>query len=125
MGVPVNEERADKADEVHLDHRWGGRALCKARVRLSTGTGITGSGRVRDISISGAFIETAVELPLYVKLDLVILGNESAANSVELAATVVRVERDGIGVEWLRTPSRSICSVIGCTVPCAAAKDGK
>jgi len=114
----MNEEQADDAD-VHLEHRWGLRSLCKALVRLSTGTGITGTGRVRDISTSGAFIETTARLAVNAQVDLVILGNESATHTVELAATVVRVEREGIGVEWCRTPARSICAVVGCSVRCA------
>ena len=103
---------------VDLEHRWGERARCRARVRLSTGTGISGAGRVRDISSSGAFIETSADVPMNSKLDLVILGNESAVKAVEMTATVVRVDRDGIGVEWTMTPACSICSVLGCTTRC-------
>jgi len=109
---------AEDAD-VHLDHRWGLRSLCKARVRLSTGTGITGTGRVRDISASGAFIETTARLSADAQVDLVILGNQSASHTVELAATVVRIDDDGLGVEWCKTPTCSICAVVGCAVRCA------
>lgn len=116
---------ADEADPLHLEHRWGLRARCRARVRLSTGTGITGTGRIRDISSSGAFIETDVELPLNAPLDLVILGNESAVQTVEMAASVVRVDHDGVGVEWSRTAECSICSVLGCTTRCADIEPGK
>lgn len=114
----MSEERADDAD-IHLEHRWGLRSSCRALVRLSTSTGITGTGRVRNISTSGAFIETKARLAGNSQMDLVILGNESAAHAVELAAMVVRVERDGIGVEWCKTPACSICSVVGCVVRCA------
>jgi hypothetical protein len=118
----MNEELAERAHEHLLEHRWGQRAPCKARVRLSTGTGIAGSGHIRNISGSGAFIETVAKLAMHMKVDLVILGNASAVHSVEMAATVVRVERDGIGVEWCRTPACSICSEIGCTIRCADEK---
>ena len=123
MGPSMNEELADTVEHL-LEHRWGRRAKCRARVRLSTSAGITGSGRIRNISSSGAFIETAAELPLYVKVDLVIFGNESAVHPVELAATVVRVEGDGIGVEWCKTPACSICVKIGCTTRCADNDEG-
>ena len=113
----MSEELADDVD-VHLEHRWGTRSLCKAHVRLSTGTGTTGVGRVRNISTSGAFIETTARPPLNAQVNLVVLGNESAAHTVELAATVVRIDREGIGVEWCQTPACSICTVVGCIDRC-------
>lgn len=113
------------AADIGLEHRWGLRSPCRAHVRLSTGTGISGAGRIRDISTSGAFIETTAQLPLNSSMDLLVIGNESAAHAVELAAVVVRVERDGIGVEWCKTPACSICTVIGCTTRCADLNSGK
>ena len=101
-----------------MEHRWGQRVPCQARVRLSA-EGIHSAGNVRDVSSSGAFIETAVELPLYTRVTLVVLGNESATRTVEITAIVVRVARDGIAVEWCETPAGSICSVLGCTTRCA------
>jgi hypothetical protein len=102
-----------------LEHRWGERFPCQARVRLSTGSGISASGRLRDISASGAFIETAAGLPVDTRVRLVVLGNESAAHVVDLEATVIRVDPDrGVGIEWCTTPARSICAVVGCTVRC-------
>jgi hypothetical protein len=103
-----------------MEHRWGQRMSCQARVRLSGSAGISGAGRVRDISSSGAFIETALDLPVYARIELLVLGNRSAAHAVELTATVARVDRDGIGIEWCETPARSICSVVGCTTHCDA-----
>jgi len=118
MGQQTDEQPTLQSEDRHLEHRWGQRLRCKARVRLSTGTGITGSGRIRDISSSGAFIETTVELPTDIQVELVILGNESAMQVVEMAANVVRVGSSGIAVEWSKTPPCAICSVIGCTVRC-------
>ena len=103
-----------------MEHRWGQRMPCRARVRLSAGSGSCGAGRVRDVSSSGAFIETALELPVHARVALVVLGNESATRAVEITASVVRVDRGGFGVEWCETPAGSICSVLGCTTRCAA-----
>jgi hypothetical protein len=119
----MSQEPFDMAGQTHLEHRWGERFRCKALVHLSTGTGTSSTGRVRDISSSGAFFETAVEFPVNAPLDLVMLGNESATHAVNMTATVVRVDRDGIGVEWCNTPACLICSVVGCTVRCAAPGD--
>jgi hypothetical protein len=103
-----------------MEHRWGQRMRCQARVRLSGGTGINGAGRVRDISVSGAFIETAFRLPVYARVTLIVLGNESAAHTVEINATIVRLNLEGIGVEWCDTPAGSVCDLVGCTTRCAA-----
>lgn len=105
-----------------MEHRWGQRMSCRARVRLSAGAGNSGAGRVRDISWSGAFIETALDLPVYTQLNLVVLGNESATRTVEITASVVRVDRGGVGVEWCDTPASPICAVIGCTARCAVSR---
>lgn len=106
-----------------MEHRWGQRMPCRARVRLSAGTGISGAGRVRDVSSSGAFIQTALALPVHARLALVVLGNESATRAVEITASVARVDRDGFGVEWCETPAGSICSVLGCMTQCSAASN--
>jgi hypothetical protein len=116
-------EAVDEPRPIFMEHRWGQRMRCQASVRLSAGTGISGSGRVRDVSSSGAFIETAVEIPMHARVMLRVLGNESAAHEVEITAIVARVSRDGIGVEWCDTPAGSICPVLGCTTPCSASKN--
>jgi hypothetical protein len=102
-----------------MEHRWGQRMPCRAQVQLIAGTGMSGAGRVRDVSSSGAFIETGLELPVYARVALVVLGNESSSHEVEITASVVRVAGDGIGVEWCETPAGSICAVLGCTRRCA------
>jgi hypothetical protein len=107
-----------------MEHRWGQRMPCRASVRLSAGAGIGGAGRVRDVSSSGAFIETPVVLPMGTTVTLLVMGNESAQRAAEITASVVRVEPDGIGVEWCETPAGSICAVVGCTSRCAALKAG-
>ena len=107
-----------------MEHRWGQRMKCRARVRLSAGDDINGAGRVRDISSSGAFIETALALSAHTPVRLVVLGNESAAHTVEIIASVVRVDRDGVGVEWCETAAGSICAAVGCTVRCGMSLPG-
>jgi hypothetical protein len=106
-----------------MEHRWGQRMPCRAHVQLSADAGFSGAGRVRDISSSGAFIETALALPVYTRVTLVMLGNASATRTVEIIASVVRVDRDGIGVEWYETRDGSICDVVGCTTRCVALVD--
>ncbi len=103
-----------------LEHRWGQRMRCRARARMFAGAGITGAGHLRDISSSGAFIESTLELSVGTRVVLLVLGNDSATRTVELAASVARVGRDGVGVEWCETLSGSVCQAVGCTTRCGA-----
>ena len=120
MEQPGVAELAGNPRSFSMEHRWGQRMPCQARVRLTVGLEFHGAGHVRDISSSGAFIETALELPVNSRVELLVLGNESATHAVEFKATVVRVDRDGVGVEWCETPAGSICAAVGCTTRCAA-----
>jgi len=122
MEQSTNTEAAGKPRPIFMEHRWGQRKRCQARARLS-GAGMSGTGRVRDVSTSGAFIETTMHLPIHARVLLMVRGNESAIREVEIAASVARVSRGGIGIEWCDTPLGSICAVLGCTAPCAASKE--
>ena len=122
MKQPPFEETAATVAPFFMEHRWGQRVPCDALVRVSAGEEAGFPGRVRNISSSGAFIETAAVLPANTGVSLLVLGNESATHAVEIAATVVRSEHDGIAVEWNETPSGSICAKVGCTTRCRARK---
>lgn len=106
--------------EIPMEHRWGQRIDCRARVRIEVGDGLTGVGRVRNVSSSGAFVETSLDLIESTRVTLMVLGNESATLAVEIPAIVVRLERGGVGVEWCEIPAGSICQKVGCTTRCAA-----
>ena len=123
MEQSTNIEAVGKPRPIFMEHRWGQRMRCQARVRLSAGARISGTGRVRDVSSSGAFIETVLHLPMHARVMLMVQGSEPQIHAVEIAASVARVGRDGIGVEWCDTPAGSICAVLGCTTPCAASKE--
>ena len=60
MEQSTNREAAGKPGPIFMEHRWGQRKRCRARVYLSAGAGISGTGHVRDVSSSGAFIETTL-----------------------------------------------------------------
>src|SRR6185436_11090670 len=60
-----------------------------------------GHGLLRDASISGALIETALELPVFANLTVVLpMTGEAVAGPHELAACVVRCETARVAVEW-------------------------
>jgi len=118
----INRSSAPNAQPVNfMEHRWGRRIACGARVRLSAG-GIGAAGRLRNVSMSGAFIETAADLPLLARIAIMVLHpGHGSHREVEVLASVARVAHDGVGVEWCETAPRDICPLLGCTTPCAAA----
>jgi hypothetical protein len=104
-----------------MEHRFGHRHPCGTRVRMSAGDGITGGGRLLNVSLSGAYVQTALDLPLFgiVAIEKIHEGSDG----VELLAMVVRKDPDGAGVEWCETPGCSICQALGCAQPCYSASD--
>jgi hypothetical protein len=87
-----------------MEHRWGRRYDTDVSVRFVALPGTIGSGRVTNVSLSGAFMETTAKLRL--RTVLYIEGLESArergkaGTSKRLAATVVRRCSAGVGLEW-------------------------
>jgi PilZ domain len=81
--------------------RFGSRVPLALAVQLSVDARTAGRGTIRNASISGALIETASDLPLHTNLvvTLSMTGGEAPA-SRSLAACVVRVDPDGVGIEW-------------------------
>ena len=102
-----------------MEHRWGHRMQCQARVRICASDGVGGKGRLRNVSMSGAYLETSIELPLYALVAVSANTQESHANIDELLAVVVREGPDGFGLEWCDTPETPVCRLLGCELRCA------
>ena len=83
-----------------MERRWGRRLEIGGRVQLR---GVDGAveGQLRNLSISGAFIETRLSLlpstRLTVEWDVKWYGR---TESCRIAAYVVRSDPSGIAVEW-------------------------
>jgi hypothetical protein len=102
-----------------MEHRWGQRIPCRARVRVSGGAGVTESGRMRDVSMSGAFIETSAQLPLFAPVAVAVLREDRVDDS-ELLGCVVRREPGGVAVEWAEVLPGPVCPLLGCSHPCGS-----
>ena len=102
-----------------MEHRWGLRRACRARVSVSAGNGLSGVGRLRNISMSGAFLETALPLHTHARLAVTVLRDDGSSHAVEFPAVVVRHEPDGVGLEWCDPDPGRICRKLGCGVECA------
>jgi hypothetical protein len=84
-----------------MEHRWGQRVTLELPVRLGLGGRTLARGTLRSVSISGAFIETSLELPIFTNLVVVLPAmSELVPGSHELAATVIRRLPVGLAVEW-------------------------
>jgi hypothetical protein len=92
--------------------RFGARTDLSVDVTLS-GTGFTAVvGIIRNASISGALIETSLELPL--NTDLVVafdIGGETGEH-LRLRARVVRLDAAGLGVEWSEMGTRDVVEML-------------
>ena len=75
-----------------MEHRWGERSLVRAAVRLH-GAIWDAAGYLRDASLSGAFVQTRLQVPAWTRVELSLSGTR-------IAAFVVRVTPDGLGIEW-------------------------
>lgn len=81
--------------------RFGQRVTMEVPVRLGVDARQLGRGTIRNASISGALIETPLELPLHTNLIVTLtLPNGDAAGTRELRACVRRIDPAGIAVEW-------------------------
>jgi hypothetical protein len=85
-----------------MEHRLGTRHTIDLEVFLRTwGSTISARGRLKDLSVSGAFVTT--ELPcqplLHVAVQIVSRAR-SRRNCVPVEGLITRVAADGIGVEW-------------------------
>ena len=82
-----------------MEHRWGRRQSTDIAVRFVAKAGVTGTGRVLNVSLTGAYLETRAPLRL---LSLVYLEPDSSGddNRRRIAASVVRRDALGVGLEW-------------------------
>jgi hypothetical protein len=84
-----------------MEHRWGERFGVDLLVRLGTRPYAVRTGRLTDLSMSGGYITTAMDLRVLsrVQVAIVLPGRFSQATPV-ISAYVTRRHRDGVGIEW-------------------------
>jgi hypothetical protein len=102
-------------ESLFMEHRFGRRFRCGTAVKVSADSGTAGAGRLANVSLSGAYVQTELDLPLFALIDLVAVRD---GRTVERRACVVRKDATGVGLEWCETPTRSICDIFGCTRHC-------
>jgi hypothetical protein len=94
----ANEERPRPGQSVL---RFGRRAPLALPVTLNAEGQQPARGTIRNASISGAFIETALELPVHTNVAVTLAMPQPAPETNHiLNACVVRVDATGLGIEW-------------------------
>lgn len=84
-----------------MEHRWGERIAVDIPVEVSVPPLVIGTGRITNISISGAWISGRFDLPPLARAFIVFdfsLGGVREA--LPIACFVARVRAEGMGVEW-------------------------
>ena len=95
-----------------MEHRWGERSKLNIPVQLECGSRGVVLGVMRDASASGAFVCTAVQLPL-LTIVRVEFGDLSARPDRSGAyAHVVRRATDGFGLEWTELAPDTILQLL-------------
>jgi len=104
-----------------MEHRWGRRYDTDVEVRFVALPATIGSGRVTNISLTGAFMETSCKLRLLSIIYIEGLDSNKDRDrngaAKRLAATVVRRCSAGVGLEWCAR-----CSFAAPPVPSAGAE---
>jgi len=91
-----------------IDHRWGRRKVTDAPVRFMALPGTLGVGRITNVSVTGAFLETDVELPFAAIIHLESIETAADASRKRLSASVARCTEHGVGLEWCECASNAV-----------------
>lgn len=95
-------------DSPFMEHRWGTRVNMSVPAELRTAGGGSVPAALTNASISGAFVETRLKLPLMSRVSVHLCGTSEEL----LDAWVVRVEDQGMGLEWLDPGSDTVPALL-------------
>jgi hypothetical protein len=92
-----------------VEHRWGQRVPADLAVMVMSDAAMRGVGRLNNVSLSGALLTTALEIPLYANITVSSLGGTEPR---EIAACVVRTQADAVAIEWRDMASPQVLALI-------------
>jgi hypothetical protein len=84
-----------------MEHRWGQRTSVDVVVRLIGSPGEIGTGRLLNVSATGAFVQTKLQLPLFTPVRVELIASPLlVSHPCAGRAYVVRQVSAGVGIEW-------------------------
>jgi hypothetical protein len=87
-----------------MEHRWGRRQVADIAVQCASHPDLRGTGRILNLSLTGAYLQTALPLRLSALVRLRLATPMCAAGNTRfIAASVVRRDALGVGLEWCGT----------------------
>jgi hypothetical protein len=95
-----------------VEHRCGQRKALDEVVRLSVSPNAVSVARLRNLSTSGAFVQTALHPPLLAPLEMTLDVRPGSVAPTRLQAHVVRVTADGVGIEWDEFAPDAVCALL-------------
>ena len=96
-----------------MDHRWGMRVAVDLSVQIFCRPRTVGIGRLANVSVSGAFVRSGFIPPLLARVRVMSAAEKPAGafwDSVE--GYVVRLQREGFGLEWVELAPVGICTLL-------------
>lgn len=101
-----------------MEHRWGERVGVDIPVRLTVRPFSVKSGRLTNLSLSGAFIKGGVEVRVLSRIQVVIEVPSRVKHATPIvSAYVARKFKDGIGVEWCEFAPQAVVDLIRSVSP--------
>jgi hypothetical protein len=104
-----------------MEHRFGHRVSTQVRVRIGVSPQSFSTGHIRNLSVSGAFVQTSVR-PAPTGSVRVCFDERHSHGSLkfELDAYLVRSTPDGLGLEWAESESAILLALLSVLEPSAA-----
>jgi len=91
-----------------LEHRWGERFAANLHILITTDVISSAAATLRNVSLSGALIQTGVDLRLRSLVSIRFELPIESRRSTLIQAHVVRKGRDGVGVEFCDFAPRAV-----------------
>lgn len=89
-------------------HRWGQRIAVDIPVQVAACALPAFHGHLKNLSWSGALIETAHELPLHAYIAISVKLPETGDSATTVMARVTRQSKEAVGVEWCEFAPRTV-----------------
>jgi PilZ domain len=96
-----------------MEHRWGQRLKVDLAIRVAGRPYNVRSGRLIDLSASGAYLAVSADLRLLSRVQIALaLPNRLTHPTPMAAAYVTRIGKDGIGVEWCEYAPQAVLELL-------------